>query len=150
MKNTCAILFLFFISSTLFAQNIDSELATIRANISAFSRALMDGDTIAVINAYTHDGKILPQGTDILSGESLKAYWCKGIRNGQTYYYHKITPIEIKVLGEYAYDYGYYEGESGYDNKRSKWKGKYVIVWRKVENNWKIYLDIWNGIPLTD
>ena len=125
-----------------------SDLDIIRVNINKFSAALMASDTVAVNDAYTADGKILPNGSPILEGESLRAYWNRGIRNGQIYYLHKVTPSEIKIIGDHAYDFGYYEGESGYGDKRSKWKGKYVIIWKKVSGDWKIYLDIWNSVPL--
>ena len=148
MKNHILILLLISSFSNLYSQKSDLEI--IKSNIGAFSEALMKGDTVAVNQAYTTDGKILPNGYPILDGKSLKEYWNKGIRNGQTYYLHKVTPSEIKVLGDHAYDYGYYEGESGYGEKRSMWKGKYVIIWRKEGSDWKIYLDIWNNVPLTN
>jgi len=28
----------------------------------------------------------------------------------------------------------------------SSWKGKYVIVWKKVDSKWKMHLDIWNSV----
>ena len=37
----------------------------------------MASDTVAVNDAYTADGKILPNGSPILEGESLRAYWNK-------------------------------------------------------------------------
>ena len=123
------------------------DLAIIKSNIEAFSEALMNSDSAAIFEAYTQDGKIMPNNTPILEGESLRNYWAQGFRNGQVYFYHKVSPIEIKILGEYAYDYGYYEGESGSDEKRSKWKGKYIIIWKYVEGDWKIHLDIWNRVP---
>ena len=60
---------------------------------------------------------------------------------------HKITPIEITVVGDTAYDYGYYEGTTlKATAEKSSWKGKYVIVWKRVGTEWKMYLDIWNSI----
>ncbi|MBV1923248.1 MAG: hypothetical protein KUG68_04380, partial [Flavobacteriaceae bacterium] len=40
-----------------------------------------------------------------------------------------------------------HEGASlNYKNEETLFKGKYVIVWKKIENDWKIYLDIWNKL----
>lgn len=147
MKHLITTLYLTLL--VMFAHGQD-DLSKINANITAFSAALMAGDTLAVNNAYTSDGKILPNGSPILADESLREYWNKGIRNGQIYFNHKVTPSEIKIIGDHAYDYGYYEGESGKGDKRSKWKGKYIIIWRKLGTDWKIYLDIWNSVPLTN
>lgn len=148
MKKYTLLILLTVLSSLCAAQNDD--LTIIKSNIAAFSAALMAGDTTAVNEAYTSDGKILPNGSPILEGKNLNEYWNRGIRKGQVYYLHKVIPSEIKILGDHAYDYGYYEGESGSGGKRSKWKGKYVIIWRKESVGWKIYLDIWNGVPLTN
>jgi len=55
--------------------------------------------------------------------------------------------MEITIIKKTAYDYGYYEGETIMkDGSSSKWKGKYMIIWKKVGKDWKIYLDIWNSI----
>ncbi|GJM34195.1 MAG: hypothetical protein DHS20C18_31960 [Saprospiraceae bacterium] len=123
--------------------------AIIRHNIAAFSKALMEQNYDAVVAAYTNDGKIFPGGRDILRGEAaIREYWTP--KAGSTYRtsYHHITPEEIVIKGDTAYDYGYYEGKSiNNEGKESSWKGKYVIVWKRVgKKEWKIYLDIWNRI----
>ena len=100
----------------------------------------------AVADAYTHDGKIFPGGAKIIEGKAaIKERWT--IKNGSKTLHHQIFPEEIKFLGDYAYDYGYYEGiTQSKEGKISEWKGKYVIVWRKVDDNWKMYLDILNRV----
>lgn len=126
-----------------------SDYDIIKKNIELFSKALMEQDYEVVINAYTQDGKIFPNTLEILEGEeALRKYWIpkEGSKNKITY--HKVTPSEIQIIGNTAYDYGYYEGRSiGNDGKESSWKGKYVIVWKEVEPDvWKMYLDIWNRV----
>ena len=32
------------------------------------------------------------------------------------------------------------------DKKEVPWQGKYVIVWKRENNDWKIALDIWNNV----
>ncbi len=127
--------------------NVDAEKEIILKNVAAFSKHVMNGDAKAIAAAYTTDGKIFPENQDIMEGSQvLEKYWTPSPFYKTTY--HKVTPSEIKILGNEAYDYGYYEGESLKlsDNTTSKWRGKYVIVWKKIEGDWKIYLDIWNSI----
>ena len=95
---------------------------------------------------YCADAKIFPAGDDIIIGQTaIKKKWT--LPKGAKVLSHKVTPKEIKIIENYAYDYGYYEGSSiNKDNVTSNWKGKYVIIWKKEDNNWKIYLDIWNRI----
>ncbi len=123
-----------------------SDKEIIEKNIKAFSKAYMELDYEGLANLYAEDGKIFPNNSDIISGRpAIKRKWI--LPEGMDIKYHKVTPSEIKIIDDYAYDYGYYEGASlNYKNEESPFKGKYVIVWKKVDNDWKIYLDIWNKI----
>lgn len=132
-----------------FAQTFEGnqkEIAVILENIKNFSTFYMNLDYDGIANSYTIDAKIMPPGADIITGrEAIKQRWT--LPNGVKIPYHKITPIEIKIVGKYAYDLGYYEGKTIQKNGNEvSWKGKYIIVWRKEHNNWKIYADVWNNI----
>lgn len=119
----------------------------IRQNIKDFSAALMRQDYDAVTNAYTTDAKIFPINARILEGsDKIRGYWTPEEGSKNKVLYHKISPEEIKILGDEAYDYGYYEGRStDVIGNEKPWKGKYVIVWKEVKPDmWKMYLDIWN------
>ena len=126
----------------------DEDIQALLANMKQFSQDFVDGDMEALVSAYTDNGKIMPTGKDIMSGkEELSKYW---VRNPDVKtFYHKLTPLEIVVCGDRATDYGYYEGKTQYkDNPPSEWKGKYMILWEKVDGLWKIEVDIWNNINL--
>lgn len=115
-------------------------------NISTFSEHVVNGEFQKIAECYTSDGKIFPNNLEIIEGrEKIQKYWT--LPPGRKTIAHKVTPSEIKIIGKEAYDYGIYEGitqlESG---EEISWKGKYVIVWKKVGKDWKIYLDIWNSI----
>lgn len=118
----------------------------ILSNIKDFSISVMKSDYQSIGMAYTVDAKIFPNNMDILEGrEAIIEYWT--LPEGVQIKYHKITPEEIKVLDNEAYDYGYYEGTTRRsDGTEVSWKGKYVIIWRKIDQEWKMYLDIWNRI----
>lgn len=133
----------------LSAQNYSGdpkEISRILENIKSFSHYYMNEDYDRLANAYSSDGKILPPNTDMIEGrEAIRKRWV--LPDGVDIPYHKITPTEIKIIGEYAYDMGYYEGRSKRVNGEiQSFKGKYVIVWKKEDENWKIYLDIWNSV----
>ena len=123
-----------------------SDMKIIHENIESFSKAYMDGDIEALVNMYTEDGKIFPNNRKIIAGKTdLLTYW--NIPEGARIINHKVTPIEINIENDTAYDYGYYEGKTlTKDKKEISWQGKYIIVWKKVNDEWKIHLDIWNNV----
>jgi len=141
-------LFLFLISN-LHAQEYagnGADISIILKNINEFSKAYVNADYDKLTNFYSTDGKIFPIGADIKAGhEAIKKHWI--LPKGQSIQSHKVTPREIKIIDNYAYDYGYYSGVSvSKKGVTNTFKGKYVIVWRKDGGDWKIYLDIWNRI----
>ena len=142
-----------FLSLTLFATMAQDNAAEaekiIRQNAEAFSKALVNANWDAIVDAYTDDAKIFPGGKDILHGEeAIRAYWTPPGDAKNKVIYHKLTPEEIKIWGDEAYDWGYYEGKTlKADGTEVPWKGKYVVIWKEVSPGvWKMYLDIWNRI----
>lgn len=122
------------------------DIDQILRNVEQFSADYVAGDYDAIADAYTEDGKIFPNNSDIIEGRAaIHDRWV--LPAGVKTLRHKVTPEEIRIVKKYAYDYGYYEGATHRaDGSESSWKGKYVIIWRKVGKDWKIYLDIWNRI----
>lgn len=143
---TLIVLFSFQLSHGQITKNGNPKaIDQILVNVASFSKYVMAGDVEKITASYTEGAKIFPNRSKILSGESIANYWTP--RAGYTTTHHKISPEEITIIGNTAYDYGYYEGATKNPNgQTSKWAGKYVIVWKKVGNDWKMYLDIWNSI----
>ncbi|MBR9923052.1 MAG: DUF4440 domain-containing protein [Bacteroidetes bacterium] len=138
-----------FPANTLSAQQFTGmrdDIDEILEAIEDFSRFYVMADYESLANSYTTDGKIFPNNVDIIEGrEAIKKRWelPKGVRVTR----HEINPLEINIVEDTAYDYGYYEGTTlNADGSEVSWKGKYVIVWKKTDEGWKIYLDIWNRI----
>jgi ketosteroid isomerase-like protein len=118
----------------------------ILGKIQSFSRAYEQGDYHTIALTYTPDAKIFPNRSDIISGRAAIKEWWR-IKDGSKILSHKINPAQINIVGDHAYDYGYYQGQSQAKNGTlSSFQGKYVIVWKKQEDEWKIFLDIWNGL----
>lgn len=142
--------FIFAILFTnLYAQEYSgngADINSILENIKEFSKAYVNADYDKLSKYYSVDGKIFPAGADIIVGhEAIKKRWT--LPKGVTIQSHKVSPKEIKIIDNYAYDYGYYKGASiSKKGETNSFKGKYVIVWRKDGSEWKIYLDIWNRI----
>ncbi|PWH83731.1 DUF4440 domain-containing protein [Algibacter marinivivus] len=137
-----------FTSFQLQSQNFigdKNEIDIILNNTDKFSEYVMASDYKMIGESYTKDAKIFPNKSEILEGDDIVSYWT--LPKGLSITHHKIFQEEIEVINDMAYDYGYYEGKTrNAKGEESSWKGKYVIVWKKVDGDWKMYLDIWNGV----
>ncbi len=126
--------------------SMSTDKEQIVAASKAFSHSYLKQDYDAITNAYTIDAKIFPNNTDIIQGrKAIKERWSNS--SGYTPISHEIISKEIIVLDNTAHDYGYFRGtDKNNDGTETSYKGKYVVVWKKVNNQWKMYLDIWNKI----
>ncbi len=128
---------------------IDKTITEIKQIVDlneSFSKYYVNADYESLVNMYCEDGIILPPGADLIKGrEEIKKRWI--LPEGVTIPYHEISPVEIQIIDDYAYDLGYYEGRTlKKDNSESEWKGKYLIIWKKEDGQWKIYADAWNQV----
>ncbi|WP_109434787.1 DUF4440 domain-containing protein [Aquimarina sp. AU119] len=123
-----------------------SDEEQIKAAAKAFSASYLKKDYEALAKAYTNNGKIFPTNVPIIEGyEAIKKRWSGS--SGYTPIEHEIIPEEIVILGDTAHDYGIYKGKNKNDDGTEiSYKGKYVVIWKKRNNEWKMYLDIWNRI----
>lgn len=112
----------------------------------AFSRAYMDADYDVMASTYTENGKIFPNNSPVIEGRAaIKKHWI--LPEGTRVLDHQLLPEEINIIENIAYDWGYYKGETQANSGQiSAFKGKYVVIWKKIDGNWKMYLDIWNRV----
>lgn len=150
LKKAILLFAVLFFMTPLYSQNFQGkkkDIQKILKNIENFSQYYIAGDVQKLVDCYTSDGMIMPNTHKILDGKGLEKYWTRP--DNKVVLSHKINPVEIKIIKKYAYDYGYYEGSHQVnDGDVVHWKGKYVIVWKKVGKEWKIYLDIWNLVNM--
>ena len=129
------------------AQAPRSDKVAIQEAARRFSAAYMRGDARAMTALYTQDAVIFPERSDAISGrDALKRYWT--VKPGQKITRHLLIPTDVTVDGNHAYDHGIYE-IAGERNGES-WgpvRGKYLVVWRRESDGWKMQLDMWNSGP---
>lgn len=126
------------------ANTQEQETVKALAQLAAqFSATYMRGDLDKLVSFYTDDAVIFPGNSDLIRGkEAIKKYWT--LPAGRVVTHHKITALEIKLLDDHAYDYGYYEisGRNG-DEAWGPNYGKYLIVWKRDQTGvWKMHLDM--------
>jgi uncharacterized protein (TIGR02246 family) len=125
----------------------DADRAAILELSRRFSAAYERGDVDAMVAAYTPDAVIFPGNSEMLRGhDAIRGYWT--LAPGSRITRHVATPTEIRVEGDHAYDYGVYEVSGERDGQAwGPTPGKYVIVWRRGAEGWRMHLDMWNSRP---
>ena len=100
------------------------------------------GNFAGVASLYTEDAAAFPPGAGIVRGRgAIGAMW-KGLAEQVSD--PKVTTLEVKSLGPSA------AREIGTVSLKTKGAapqevtGKYVVVWEKVGDDWKLAADIWN------
>ncbi len=54
-----------------------------------------------------------------------------------------LTTVDVQQAGDIAFEVGTYEMKGG-DGKVLD-RGKYLVVWKRENTEWKLYRDIWNS-----
>lgn len=123
-----------------------ADIERILERSARFSDFIVQGQYDSLAATYTEDAKILPPITRIIEGrDSIKKYW--GRNPDITTIHHRAVSSELNINGDLAYDYGYYEGTTRQkDGTETPFKGKYVILWKRIHNDWFMYLDMWNPV----
>lgn len=108
---------------------------------SALEQAFTRHDVPACVALFAEDAQILPQhGPAIRGRREIEAYFNDGMNPRVTY----DTDTEMSIVrGDLAVEQGRYRVRNvrrGSDVE----EGKYLHVWRRVDNDWKLYRMIFN------
>jgi ketosteroid isomerase-like protein len=119
-----------------FAQKAEIEAANAKW-IEFFNK----GDFASVRSLYTTDATAFPPGSAMVRGDAIGAMW-KSIAEevGDP----KLMTLDVKSLGpSAAQEIGTFSLKTKGPNPKDV-TGKYLVVWEKVGNDWKLAADIWN------
>ncbi len=119
-----------------------AQKAEIEAVNAKWAEFFNKGDFAGVASLYTTDATAFPPGSAMVQGGSaIGAMWkSMAEKVGDP----KLTTLDVKSLGPSA------AREIGTFSLKTKGPspqevtGKYVVVWEKVGNDWKLASDIWN------
>jgi uncharacterized protein (TIGR02246 family) len=114
----------------------------VRHQNAEFVGALQRKDAVAMAGMYTGNAKVMPPGSETVEGKSkIQAFWESVIHAGITG--ATLETIEVDLIG------GYTAIETGkfilYANKDIADRGKYMVVWRNEDSQWKLHRDVWNS-----
>lgn len=123
------------------------DSSTVRVHIhqaeSRLQEAVSHGEPAIVADLYTDRASVLPPTGRIYSGRGeIRELWEIMMRNGLKEFH--ITPIEIHVSGEIAYEVGRASVDVELDGAPIVESAKYLAVWRQDSEGWKLHKHMWN------
>ncbi|MCC8971660.1 YybH family protein [Bradyrhizobium brasilense] len=134
-----ALMIAFVISFTAPALAQKAEIEAINAKwIELFNK----GDFSGVASLYSTDATAFPPGTAMVHGRSaIEAMWKSMAEQvGDP----KLATLDVKPLGpSAAREIGTFALKTKEPTPKDV-TGKYVVVWEKVGDDWKLTTDIWN------
>jgi ketosteroid isomerase-like protein len=127
----------------LAAPALAQDKAAIEKRNAAFTDAFNRGDFASAAALYTEDAYVLPPGAEIVKGRgSIQSFWA---RSGESLADVNLTTLVITPLGiSVAREIGTFSGKTKGSQPHDV-GGKYVVIWQKVGDDWKITTDIWNS-----
>jgi len=123
--------------------DLEKAKSEITSRLRAYENAMASGDKVAFGNLYAEDAEIFHDGSPSTVGRQniIKVFegW-----------------VRDSVTGSYATtglwgnkDLLVEQGTGYFAHATGKWKatGKYLLVWKKVDGEWKIFRDTWFADP---
>lgn len=159
MRKTLCYFMVLVISLGMFACDTDSkEDATVttsastafdmqkaRADIDSINAKLIEefkrGDSVAVASHYSSEGQLMFSNSEPIKGKDIISAWGGMIRMGGV---KDLKFVTTDLIGnsELLAETGTYEMKG--ENNTIIDKGKYVVVWKQENGEWKLYRDIAN------
>ncbi len=119
--------------------HITEEIAAANAK---FMDAFNSGNAAGVAALYAEDGAILPPNAEIMRGRAaIQPFWQGAMNMGVKS--AVLASIEVEDHGNTAIEVGQYtlSGDAG----QLLDAGKYVVIWKHVQGDWRLFRDIWNS-----
>jgi uncharacterized protein (TIGR02246 family) len=117
-----------------------------KAEIEAVNAKWMEffnkGDFAGIASLYTDDATAFPPGSAMVKGSAaIGAMWKSMAEHVSD---PKVTTLNVKPLGpSAAREIGTFSLKTKAPTPKEV-TGKYVVVWEKVGEHWKLAADIWN------
>jgi len=123
-------------------QTTSSTRAQIDHVNAVFVDAFRRGDGAGIANTYTENGEILPPNMAMMQGrQAIEAFWLgarqMGITDGS------LETVEFEEQGDHAWEIGIYTLKVA--DGTTVDSGKYIVIWRQEDGEWKWHRDIWNS-----
>ena len=143
------ILLMMFFTVSMFAQNMSNNQKAskeIEKIDKKFADSFSTGNASGMISCYTEDAMFLPPNSKAATGkDSIKKVFLSFLSQGKVNFSTMTNNLLIRK--DLAVEQGNYNLSVITKGKKPyKDEGKYIIVWKKIDNSsWKIFYDMYNS-----
>ncbi|MFQ5704533.1 MAG: YybH family protein [Gemmatimonadales bacterium] len=103
-------------------------------------------DTMSIADIYAVDGYFMPANAARIDGrDAIRSAWAELFQESNLSLTFQPTEIVVAQSADMAYDIGTYSIGMDGPEGRIEDEGKYVVVWKKVNGEWKVAADIFNS-----
>jgi len=128
------------------AVDAGADEQAIRGQVDRWLQLVKAKDAASIAELYAEDGVVMPPNAPIGKGRAaIQQTWASMM--GTPGFSLTFTPEQIVLSssGDMALDRGTYQLTVAPSGKTQNDTGKYVVVWRKIGNEWKAAADIFNS-----
>ena len=86
-----------------------------------------------------------PNAPAIVGLPAIRAWFETGLLQPGISNFFEADTIEVAVSGDLAYDRGTYRFAMETPNGRVEDIGKYLMIWKRIDGEWKVVVDISNS-----
>lgn len=128
------------------AVDVAADEQAIRGQVANWLDLIKAKDSAAISHLYTDDGAVMPPNGPIGKGhEAIEAAWAGMLAIPGFDLNFVPDQIVVSASGDMALDRGTYTLGLAPAGTAMTDTGKYVVVWRKVDGEWKAAADIFNS-----
>jgi ketosteroid isomerase-like protein len=127
--------------------SMSEEVRKVLASIlTKMSELVRKGDAAALAACYSEDTIVMSPNMDLIRGrKAVNEFWEAGFKI-LGYKDMEFTTVDVVSLGDYATEWGRYSYKAQpKGQKPMEDKGKYITVWKRTPQGWKIHWDIFNS-----
>ncbi|HLN46115.1 MAG TPA: DUF4440 domain-containing protein [Candidatus Sulfotelmatobacter sp.] len=115
-----------------------------------FSEGFLRADASLTASVYSEESIVFPPDSNFVVGkEAIEEFWkgvmISGVKEAN------LTTLDLLENENFVYERGTgilkIQSKDEKDENVTEQKLKYVVVWKRIGNEWKNLWDIWNSLP---
>jgi uncharacterized protein (TIGR02246 family) len=128
------------------AVDAGADEQAIRGQVDRWLQLVKAKDAAGIAELYAEDGAVMPPNAPIGKGRAaIQQTWTSMMRTPGFDLTFAPEQIVVSSSGDMALDRGTYSLTIAPDGTTQTDTGKYVVVWRKIDQEWKAAADIFNS-----